>query len=41
MATAELLFYFILFYFIYFILFFLWHMEVPRPGVESELQLQA
>ena len=33
-------FYFFNFYFIFYFLP-LWHMEVPRPGVELELQLQA
>ena len=32
---SVLVFYFVL------VLFFMWHMEVPRRGVESELQLSA
>ena len=34
-------FYLSLFFFLFFILLYLWHMEVPRLGVESELQLPA
>ena len=42
-AQALSLFYFILFYFTFFSFLcpHLWHTEVPRPRVESELQLQA
>ena len=40
-SLGQQLFFFFFFFFFWFLGPHLWHMDVPRPGVQSELQLLA